>query len=185
MSEILKFYSERGIPFFLFGPHLTLFSSSSSATAICTGVPVIYENGASVNTSFLTNMEGDVRFRSAPDLYKAVSEAVVETQREKKRELPKYQYDRHVVTSTWLGQLSRLGIDFSADRKDTEVISQLDCQKDSGKAIYGKGYLISEAKYAEREKAEREKAEREKAEREKAAVWELSQREKEIVRKLG
>ena len=175
MSEILKFYNEKGIPFFLFGPHLTLFSSSSSATAICTGVPVIYENGASVNTSFLTNMEGDVRFRSAPDLYKAVSEAVSATQREKKKELPKYQYDRHVVTTTWLGQLSRLGIDFSANRNETEAISQLDSQRDSGKAIYGKGYLISEQKYAEREKAEREKAE----------VWELSEREREIVRKLS
>ena len=189
MSEILKFYNEKGIPFFLFGPHLTLFSSSSSsATAICTGVPVIYENGASVNTSFLTNMEGDVRFRSAPDLYKAVSEAVTATQREKKKELPKYQYDRHVVTTTWLGQLSRLGIDFSAKRNETEAISQLDSQRDSGKAIYGKGYLISEQKYAEREKAEREKAEREKAEREKVErekVWELSEREREIVRRLS
>ena len=163
MSEILKFYSERNIPFFLFGPHLTLFSSSSSssATCICTGVPVIYENGASVNTSFLTNMEGEVRFRSAPKLYNAVSEAVTQTQKEKKKELPKYQYDRHVVTTTWLGQLSRLGMDFSATREETEAISQLDSQKESGKAIYGKGYLISEKKYAEREKAEREKAERE------------------------
>ena len=175
MSEILKFYSEKNIPFFLFGPHLTLFSSSSSsATCICTGVPVIYENGASVNTSFLTNMEGEIRFRSAPDLYKAVSDAVTETQREKKKELPKYQYDRHVITTTWLGQLSRLGMDFSASRDETEAISQLDSQKDSGKAIYGKGYLISERKYAEREKAEREKAE----------VWELSAREREIIKRL-
>ena len=180
MAEILKFYSERNIPFFLFGPHLTLFSSSSSsATCICTGVPVIYENGASVNTSFLTNMEGEVRFRSAPNLYKAVSEAVEQTQREKKRELPKYSYDRHVVTTTWLGQLSRLGMDFSATREETEAISQLDSQKESGKTIFGKGYLISERKYAEREKAEREKAEREKAE-----VWELSARERDIIKRL-
>jgi hypothetical protein len=191
MSEILKFYSERGIPFFLFAPHLTLFSSSSgNATAICTGVAVIYENGASVNTSFLTNMEGEVRFRSAPKLYAMVADAVTQTQKEKKKELPKYQYDKHIVTSTFLGQLSRLGIAFSANREETEGISQLDSQKESGKAIYGKGYLISEQKYAEREKAEREKAEREKAEREKAErekaeVWELSAREREIVKRLS
>ena len=59
MSEILRFYDSRGIKFFLFAPTLTLFSSSSSNT--CTALPcgnaVIYENGASVNTSFLTNME--------------------------------------------------------------------------------------------------------------------------------
>lgn len=184
MAEILKFYTARDIPFFLFAPHLTIFSSSSSsATAICAGVPVIYENGASVNTSFLTNMEGDVRFRSAPKLYEMVAQAVEETQRAKKKELPKYSYDRHVVTSTFLGQLSRLGINFSANKKESERIAQLDSQKASGKAIYGKGYLISEQKYQEREKAEQEKVERDK--REKAEIWELSSREKEIIKKLS
>jgi BRCT domain type II-containing protein len=65
----------------------------------------------------------------------------------------------------------------------------LDCQKGSGKAIFGGGYLISdkvkaEREKAEREKAEREKAEREKAERENAERWELSEREKEIIKTL-
>ena len=59
LSEILKFYSERGIRFFLFAPTLTLFSSTGGG--VCTALPctlaVIYENGASVNTSFLTNLE--------------------------------------------------------------------------------------------------------------------------------
>lgn len=59
MSEILRFYDSKGIKFFLFAPTLTLFSSSSGST--CTALPctlaVIYENGASVNTSFLTNLE--------------------------------------------------------------------------------------------------------------------------------
>ena len=59
MAEILRFYDSKGIKFFLFAPTLTLFSSSSSTT--CTALPctlsVIYENGASVNTSFLTNLE--------------------------------------------------------------------------------------------------------------------------------
>ena len=59
MAEILRFYDSKGIKFFLFAPTLTLFSSSSAST--CTALPctlaVIYENGASVNTSFLTNLE--------------------------------------------------------------------------------------------------------------------------------
>ena len=59
MAEILRFYDSKGIKFFLFAPTLTLFSSSSHNT--CTALPctlsVIYENGASVNTSFLTNLE--------------------------------------------------------------------------------------------------------------------------------
>ena len=60
MAEILRFYDSKGIRFFLFAPTLTLFSSSRSSNT-CTALPcaltVIYENGASVNTSFLTNLE--------------------------------------------------------------------------------------------------------------------------------
>ena len=57
MSEILRFYDSKGIKFFLFAPTLTLFSSSRTCTALPCALAVIYENGASVNTSFLTNME--------------------------------------------------------------------------------------------------------------------------------
>jgi hypothetical protein len=59
MSEILRFYDSKGIRFFLFAPTLTLFSSSSASTctALACTLAVIYENGASVNTSFLTNLE--------------------------------------------------------------------------------------------------------------------------------
>jgi hypothetical protein len=59
LAEIINFYADRGIKFFLFAPSLTLFSSSSSSSccALATGADVIYENGASVATSFLTNLE--------------------------------------------------------------------------------------------------------------------------------
>lgn len=71
LSKIMRFYNEKGIKYFLFAPTLTLFfSSSSSCTAIGIGVAVTYENGAKVNTSFVTNTNGDVRFRSCPELYR-------------------------------------------------------------------------------------------------------------------
>lgn len=60
LAEILSWYREHKIDFFLFAPALTLFSSSS-ATASCAlpvGVAVTYENGANVSTSFLTTLEG-------------------------------------------------------------------------------------------------------------------------------
>ena len=180
LAEILTHYKERGVKFFLFAPHLTLFSSSSSA-ALCVGVTVTYENGANVNTSFLTNLEHeDVRARSCPSLYAAVKTANDINLSQMRKELPKYAYDHHVVTAPMLAPFSRLGIDLVLTKSETVAISQLDAQKESGKAIYGKGYLISERLFAEREKAEREKAEREKAER-----WELSDRERAIIKKLS
>jgi hypothetical protein len=188
MVEILRFYDSKGIKFFLFAPTLTLFSSSSAST--CTALPctlaVIYENGASVNTSFLTNLEcGGVRFRSAPKLQAMVQEGIDEFTRTLRKSLPKYSYPPHIITSSWVGALSRLGIEFSVPVAESEGISGLDSQKAAGKAIYGKGYIVSDRVKAEREKAEREKAEREKAEREKAERWELSERELQIIEKLN
>ena len=182
MAEILRFYDSKGIKFFLFAPTLTLFSSSAST---CTALPctlaVIYENGASVNTSFLTNLErGGVRFRSAPKLQAMVQEGIDEFTRTLKKQLPKYSYPPHIITSSWVGALSRLGIEFSVPVAESEGISGLDSQKASGKVIYGKGYIVSDRVKAEREKAEREKAEREKAER-----WELSERELLIIERLN
>ena len=184
MAEILRFYDSKGIRFFLFAPTLTLFSSSSSAGA-CTALPctlaVIYENGASINTSFLTNLEPrSIRFRSAPKLQEMVQEGIDEFTKTLKKQLPKYSYPPHIVTSSWVGILSRLGIEFSVPVAESEGISGLDSQKASGKAIYGKGYIVSDRVKAEREKAEREKAEREKAER-----WTLSERELAIIERLN
>ena len=181
LSEILKFYSERKIRFFLFAPTLTLFSSSSSScTALPLSVPVTYENGANVNTSFLTNLEDpEIRLRSCPSLYEAVKKGNDENIKEMRREIPKYAYDHHIITAPFVGQLSRLGIDFAIPVAESCPISQLESQKESGKAIYGKGYIVGERVFIEREKAEREKAEREKAEK-----WELSPKEWIIVKRL-
>ena len=172
LAEILKYYSEKRIDFFLFAPNLTLFSSSSCA--LCVGASVTYENGANVNTSFLTSLEDGLRLRSAPDLYQAVYEANKENLKAQKKELPKYAYCDYVITSTRCDQFSKLGIDFRVPISESVHIRELDAQKESGKAIYGSAYLLSERMKEEKEKAEREKAER----------WELSEREMQIVKSL-
>ena len=176
MSEILRFYDSKGIKFFLFAPAMTLFSSSYCCTALSVGVNVIYENGANVCTSFLTSMDpSGVRFRTAPRLYELVAEGVEEFTKALRKELPKYTYPPHIITASWLNQCSRLGIEFSVPVAESEGISVLDSQKASGKAIYGKGYIVSDRVKAEREKAEREKAER----------WTLSERELAIIERLN
>ena len=183
LSEILTWYMENGIPFFLFAPALTLFSSSSAAAgcALPVGVGVTYENGATVSTSFLTNLEDkDLRIRTAPTLYAAVRYANEENLREQHKELPKYSYPDCVLTSAAVQRYSRYGVDFRVSVKESCPISALDAQKEYGKAIYGKGYLISERAAAERAAAERAAAERAAAHR-----WELSEREQDIVRGLG
>jgi hypothetical protein len=182
LAEIINFYADRGIKFFLFAPSLTLFSSSSSSScALATGAEVVYENGASVATSFLTNLEnGGVRVRSAPELRKAVQDASDKIQKELHKELPKYSYPDEVITSSMVARWSKYGIEYTLLVKDSQRIGGLDAQKESGKSIYGSGYLLSERAAAERAAAERAAAERASAQK-----WVLSDREREIVKSLG
>ena len=173
LAEILQFYKEKGVRFFLFAPSLTLFSSSSSSssTALCVGVSITYENGANVSTSFLTNLENrETRFRSAPTLFKAVEKANDEWSKSLHKELPKYTYPDNVVTSAFVARLSKYGIDFAVNVNQSCAISSLESQKESGKAIFGKGYLISEKAAAEKAAATR---------------WKLSDKEHKIIEQLS
>ena len=189
LAEIVNFYHENGIPFFLFAPSLTLFSSSSSSsccTALCVGVTITYENGAGIATSFLSNLEDrSIRFKSAPTLYKAVEDANDENIKQLRKELPKYSYPDNVVTSAFVARLAKYGVDFAVSVKQSCAISSLDSQKESGKAIYGKGYLISEKAAAEKAAAEKAAAEKAAAEKAAATRWQLSDREKAIIAKLS
>ena len=179
LAEILQYYKQHNIAFFLFAPTLTLFSSSSSSSscALCAGVAITYENGAAVNTSFLTSFDAEeTRLCSCPELYAAAKEANDKNLEQLRKQLPKYEYPLEVVTSTKVAQYSRLGVEFSVPKKESVAISRLDEQKEKdGSVIYGKGYLVSRAVLAERERAERERAER----------WHLSEREIAIVNSLG
>jgi hypothetical protein len=188
LAEILNFYKENGVRFFLFAPSLTLFSSSSSNSccAICAGVTITYENGASVETSFYSNLEDEkIRFKSSPSLYQVVQKACDEYAQELRVELPKYTYPDYVVTSAFVKRLSKYGIDFSVRVGQSCAISSLDSQRDTKKAIYGKGYLVSEKAAAEKAAAEKAAAEKAAAEKAAATRWTLSDRERAIIAKLS
>ena len=182
LAEIVAWYGEQEIPFFLFAPTLTLFSSSSSSScAIPVGAAVVYENGASVNTSFLTSLEGkETRVRTAPELYRRIKEENDKNLDEMSKDLPKYSYPDEIITAPMVARWSKYGIDYRLSVSESEKIRTLDKQREAGKSIFGNGYITSE-------KAAAEKAAAEKAAAEKAAAtfWELSEREKAIVRKLS
>ncbi|MBR3619935.1 MAG: ParB N-terminal domain-containing protein [Clostridia bacterium] len=176
MSEIINFYMETGQPFFLFAPCMALFNylTREGVCAVCVQSSVIYENGAVVPTSFLTNLD-TCRARTASELFKAIKQAVDEIKAESRKEVPKYIYPDFVATAAMLGKFSKYGVDMKISNEDSVTISELDAMKEQGKAIYGKGLLLSE-------KAAAEKAAAEKA---AATRWQLSDREKAIVKSLG
>lgn len=182
-SKILDFYISNNIKFFLFANNLTLFTSvrDRNCTAMIVDTNVIYENGANVKTSFVTNLESrDLRFRVAPSLHQAVKNAVDLTRKQVAKSPPKYSYPSNVAQAARLGPFARYGIEIRVKKSESTFISRLDSQKSTKKAIFGGAYLVFEECAKKYEKAEREKAEREKAER-----FTLSEREKEIIKTLG
>lgn len=187
LAEIVSWYEEHGIRFFLFAPTLTLFSSSSSScTALPVGVTVTYANGAKVNTSFLTNLEPEeLRVLVLPELYPIVRDADTENLREQKKELPRYSYPDEVLTAAMAARWCKYGVPFALSVAESERVGALDAQRAVGKAIYGNGFLMSRNKAAERAAAERVAAGRAAAERAAAERWELSAREQELVAGLS
>ena len=188
LAGILRFYQGRGIRFFLFGPQLTLFSSSSSSSSL-TYIPcacaVKYANGAKVNTGFVSNLFGDVFAMSAPDLRKRIMEAQEKAKRNGSASLPRYEYPPEVLTSSMLGYLASHGVEFTVMRDEVSPskLSALASQRAVGKGIFGNGWLISEKKAAEKKAAEKKAAEKKAAE--KIIVWELSEAERAAVRRIS
>ena len=181
-SQIVSFYIEHGIKFFLFAPALTIFNAiyRGGATALCICVDVIYQNGANIKTSFVTNLGADdVIARSAPTLDKAIKKAIVAHKKETAKPLPKYDYPDNVITASMINQISKYNVEFELKRDACVFIRGLDSQKEKRKGIFGGGFLLSEKAAAEKAAAEKAAAERAAAEK-----WSLSEREKKIIENL-
>lgn len=190
LSEIERFYQEHGVRFFLFAPTLTMFSRVDGVCHVPCNSGVTYENGAVVNTSFVTNLEPDLIVRTAPALAVALRQANDANLCVLKKQVPKYSYPAEVLTSTMVGGWCARGVDFRLRREDAARISALDAQMPYGKSIYGGGFLLSESATRDAEAAAREAAHAdivnaEGKRRKQEYVWELSERERGIVANLG
>ena len=170
VAKICKFYLAQGVDFFLFSPYLTNFGIGSGdklvhhVIAPCT---VTYENGAKVDTCFVTNM-GDVFIRNAPDLMDAIQAAEDANAARKTKSLPKYEYPDAVITSAKVGWFCKHHTPYAVGEEDCAFIRKLDAQGDNG--IFGGGFLLSERAAAERAAAHR---------------WQLSPREIALQKLLG
>ena len=180
ISEICEWYTRKGINFFLFAPTLTLLGiMRGSANYVVCGCGVVYENGASVNTSFVTNMGGN-KIVAAADLREILDDENKKNLKKLHRELPKYSYPDEVLTATMLCYMAAHGVSLEISERDVHFIRALDAQKASGKGLFGSGFLLSEKAAAEKAAAEKAAAEKVNTD-----IWKLSEREWAIVRGLG
>ncbi len=175
-TKICRWYSAVGIPFFLFGPGLTIASACKYCTAIVINESVIFENGANVRLNFASNLCGDTMIMTAPKLGRMIAECP--SQRPKKP-LPSFEYPSEVLSVSDLQAIARNGIEFSISRDECRIIRDLDCHPRKG-GLFGDHFLISMEKAREKESAKSRRVTVEKA---RMPVL-LSEREKKIVEGL-
>ena len=167
LAKIVRWYAVQKISFFLFAPYLTNLGIQRCNHVIAP-VSVTYENGAKIDTSFVTSL-GDDFIRSAPDLMDAIQEQEDVNAKAKTKTLPKYVYPDCVVTSANIGYICKHHTPFALKAIDCCFIRKLD-QQGKGCGIFGGGYLLSERAAAERAAAHR---------------WQLSPREIEMQKLLS
>ena len=187
LSRIIDFYQANGVPFFLFAPTLTCLTSRShlmELNHIVCKATVTYVNGAKVPTSFVTNLDTDGTVLEAnPELSDLITNKDAELQKASKKTVPKYEYPDNIMTAAKAQWFAAHNTPYKLNARDCCPIAKLDAMGDKG--IFGGGLLLSERAAAERAAAERAAAKRAAAERAAATRWQLSVREKEMVRMLG
>ena len=189
LSKICGFYLLRGIGFFLFAPTMTVLHASGTRNILDTNhivckSSITYDNGAVVNTSFVTNLDTDGTVLEAnPELSRLITEKNDELTRELTRKLPKYEYPDNVITAAKANWFAAHNTPYRVNRRDCCPISTLDAM--NGKTIFGGGLLLSDRAAAERAAAERAAAERAAAERAAATKWTLSERERALIELLN
>jgi len=188
LSEIIKFYNVNKIDYFLFCPGLLLGSvCRNGATIICTDAQIMYENKAIIKTNFVTNLEPGLIARAVPELFAAIKEEDAKNRAEITRTNPVYKYPAHLQTAASLNYMAHYGVAFAIKKESAVVVDDLDAMKPYGKTILGDGLLLSEATAKAAEEAAAKAAE-EAAKTEGSVknpiVWELSDREREIIKGL-
>lgn len=183
LSEICRFYNERNVPYFLFAPSLSLFNiAAGECNYLPIDVTVTYANGAEVNTSFVTNL-GCCKLEIVPELYHIVKSANDENCGRAGRGQANHIYPPEVLTPAAM-RLARCGQFLRFSSEDMIFIRVLDAQRTTGKSIFGGGFLLSEPAAKEYVAANRA-ADEYAATKCPAVKWELSDRERQLVRDLG
>ncbi len=156
-------------------------SIRDNVTYIGVGVSVTYENGAVVNTSFVTNMLGDLACTTAPTLYKAVKRANDDNKKGMHKSLSKLSFPDNVLRSTELNTMSRAGIMFSVKKSECRIVRKV-TTRNAGE--FGNSFLLSTRLTAEKLAAEKLAAEKLAAEKLAAEKLQLNDTSIEIIQTL-
>lgn len=141
-TKIVRFYALHNIPFFLFGPAMSIFSVlKCQCSAVIVSSGVIFENGADVNVNFATNLLGDTLVTTSCEL----SRRIELCNRNKKNIKPKpvYGYPEEVLSVSFFQCIAKGNIDFSVRRYEAEIIKKLDNHPKGSGGLFSEHLLVS------------------------------------------
>lgn len=177
---IVKFYTARDIPFFLFGPGMTIVWASKYCTVLCINNNIVFENGASVACNFASNLFDDIVAMTAPLLSELIAKCKSQNTKQKQSQ---YIYPANMLCVSDLQAICKGGIDFAVKRSETHMIDKMDLHPKKCN-IFGTRFLISDHVVSMKEEA-LEASRQAQAQAGMFVEIELSQREKRIVERLN
>ena len=143
-AKIVKFYCARNVPFFLFGPGLTIGTCFRWCTAVIVSEPIRFSNGALVKCNFASNLFGDAVMYSSPELSKMIKKCPSQNQ---KVNLTKYSYPEELCAVSEMHTIAKGDYDFIIHRDECKIVKDLDHHpKASG--LFAEHLLLSSGKAA-------------------------------------
>lgn len=143
-TKIVQFYCTRNVPFFLFGPGLTIGTCFRWCTAIFISDQIRFSNGAMVRCNFASNLFGDAVMYSSPELSKMIKKCPSQNQ---KVNLTKYSYPDELCSVNHMQTIAKGDYDFIIHRDECKIVKDLDHHpKASG--LFAEHLLLSSGKAA-------------------------------------
>lgn len=176
-TKIVRFFTAQGIPFFLFGPGMTIASCCKYCTAVIVAEQITFENGAQIRCNFASNLYGDTMITTAPLLGDLLASCPSQKPR---NPLPSFEYPEEVLSVSDMQTIARNGEVFSVSRSEAVIIKDLDLHPKRG-GLFGDHFLLSQAKANEKQRAK--ELVRKKTNRN--IPISLSERERRMIEKLG
>lgn len=190
ITKIVNFYIENNVKFFLFCNSMTsihlIRKHFGKSTLIPISENIVYQNGAVVPTSFITNLfNDDTIVYFDPNFKNNLKDAVEQTNNKAVHHMPHYEYPANVVRVTDIVKAGRASSKpIVIKSKQSKVIKELDNQKNSKKQIFGSGLLVDDKTASQLEHLKNLPPIDKNGPGNKI-TWTLSDRERQIIDKLN
>ena len=157
-KKIVKFYSTEKIPFFLFGPGMTILNIIDLCSVVVVADPIVFDNEAKIRCNFATNLFETNRITTSIELTKLLRGCKSQNNTNK---LPLYEYPAQLLSISELQTIARGDNDFNCEiGKDAIKIEYI-----NNKKLYGPHLLVSKKKADEKFNIKRQITKKEEKER--------------------